>query len=54
MRFDVPCIGPQTLKICADAGISVLALEADKTLVLEQEAIESLIQKHRITVITTG
>ena len=33
MRFDIPCIGASTLEICAAARISVLALEAGKTLV---------------------
>jgi len=52
MRFDVPCIGPQTLETCAAARISVLALEAGKTLLLEQEKIEALAQKHRISIAT--
>jgi len=38
MRFDIPCIGAQTLDTCARAGISVLALEADKTLLLEKKS----------------
>ena len=28
MRFDIPCIGPQTLETCAAARIAVLAFEA--------------------------
>src|SRR5882762_6077794 len=28
MRFDIPCLGPQTLETCAAAGIAALALEA--------------------------
>src|SRR5207247_7919822 len=28
LRFDIPCIGPRTLEICASAGVAVLALEA--------------------------
>jgi DUF1009 family protein len=52
MRFDIPCIGPQTLETCAVAKISVLALEAGKTLMLEREAIEALIAKYRITLTT--
>ena len=52
MRFDIPCIGPQTLETCAVARISVLALEADKTLVLERDAVEALIAKYRITLTT--
>jgi hypothetical protein len=49
MRFDIPCVGPQTLETCAAVKISVLAVEAGKTLVLEQDAIEPLIARHHIT-----
>ena len=52
MRFDVPCIGPQTMETCATGRISVLALEAGKTLLLEQERMEDLAAKHRIAVTT--
>ncbi len=37
LRFDIPCLGPQTLETCAAAGISALAFEAGKSLLLEQE-----------------
>ena len=37
LRFDVPAIGPDTVPVCAAAGIAVLALEADKTLLLDRE-----------------
>ncbi len=36
LRFDVPAVGPQTPTVCREAGIAVLALEADKTLLLER------------------
>jgi DUF1009 family protein len=52
MRFDIPCIGPQTLEICAKSGVAVLALESGKTLLLECEACEALAKKNRITVTT--
>jgi UDP-2,3-diacylglucosamine hydrolase len=54
MRFDIPCVGPQTLEACAAARISVLALEAGKTLLLEQEACERLANKNRISLTTVG
>jgi UDP-2,3-diacylglucosamine hydrolase len=54
MRFDIPCIGPQTLKTCAASGISVLALESGRTLLLEQETCERLADKNRISVTTIG
>jgi DUF1009 family protein len=52
MRFDIPCIGPSTLEACAAAGISVLALQADRTLLLERKACEALAQKNRISLVT--
>jgi len=52
MRFDIPCIGPQTLQTCASSGIAVLALEPGNTLLLEQQACEKLANENRITVTT--
>lgn len=52
MRFDIPCVGIQTLETCAASGISVLALEAGKTLLLEREICETFAQKHKISVTT--
>jgi DUF1009 family protein len=52
LRFDIPCIGPKTIETCAAGKISVLALEAGKTLLLEHEACESLVKKNRISIVT--
>lgn len=52
MRFDIPCIGAQTLETCAAAGISVLALEAGKTLLLERDICEKLAAKNKISLTT--
>jgi DUF1009 family protein len=49
-RFDIPCIGPQTLEKCAEAQISVLAFEAGKSLLLEQETCKSLANKNKLCV----
>ena len=54
MRFDVPCIGPQTLETCAAARLRVLAIEAGRTLVLEQESVERLAHKEKISLVTVG
>lgn len=53
-RFDIPCVGPHTLEVCAAARLSVLALEAGKTLLLEQEACAELARKNKICVATVG
>jgi hypothetical protein len=53
-RFDIPCLGPQTLEACAGAHISVLAFEAGKSLILELDACERLAQGHKISLTTAG
>ncbi len=52
MRFDIPCIGRQTLESCAASKIAVLAVESSKTILLEHEEVESLSQANGITVTT--
>lgn len=52
MRFDIPCLGLQTLQVCAAARISVLALEPGKALLLEREACERVAKKDKISVTT--
>jgi DUF1009 family protein len=49
MRFDVPVIGPQTLDVCADAGVDVIVCETKKTLLLEVERLRQLAQEKQIT-----
>ena len=39
LRFDVPVIGPETIRIAAEANIRVLAVEASRTLLLEKDAL---------------
>jgi hypothetical protein len=53
-RFDIPCLGPQTLETCAAARISVLAFEAGKSLLLEPETCERLAKKNKIAVAAVG
>lgn len=48
MRFDVPVVGPQTIETCAAAGVTGIAIEAGKTLLLEKERIAGLCDKHQI------
>ena len=37
MRFDVPVIGPETVRIAAEANIRLIAVEAGRTLLLDKE-----------------
>jgi DUF1009 family protein len=48
LRFDIPCLGAQTIETCAEAGVSVLAFEGSKTLLLEREKVEALLARHKI------
>jgi len=52
LRFDIPCLGPQTLETCAAACILVLAFEAGKSLLLEQQTCELLAARHKICLTT--
>lgn len=54
LRFDIPCLGPQTLETCAGARIAALAFEAGKSLLLEQETCAQLARKHKLAVTTVG
>jgi DUF1009 family protein len=50
LRFDIPCLGPDTLGTCSAARIAVLAFEAEKSLLLEPAAFEQLANKQAISV----
>jgi DUF1009 family protein len=52
MRFDIPCIGLQTLETCVASGVAVLALESGKTLLLEREACAGLAKKNKLSLTT--
>lgn len=54
MRFDIPCLGPQTLEVCGTGKITVLALESGRTLLLEPEACEQLAKRRKIIVTTVS
>jgi len=41
LRFDLPTVGPDTLAALRDAGATALALDADRTLVLDRERFVS-------------
>jgi UDP-2,3-diacylglucosamine hydrolase len=49
-RFDVPVIGCETLEVASAAGVSIIAVEAGKTLLLEKEAIIALAAEKQITI----
>lgn len=53
LRFDIPCIGAQTVETCLTHRIAVLALEAGRTLLLEQEQIVARLRGQRFTLLAT-
>jgi UDP-2,3-diacylglucosamine hydrolase len=51
MRFDVPVIGVETIRVAAEAKLRVIAVEAGKTLLLEREAIAGLAVHSKLSII---
>ncbi|TWU23168.1 hypothetical protein Pla52o_27030 [Novipirellula galeiformis] len=51
MRFDVPTIGPQTVDRVAKAGGTVIAIEAGKTIVVEQDQTYADARQKGITIV---
>lgn len=50
-RFDLPALGPQTIKTMIKAGAVALVLEANKTLLFERGAMISLADEAGITIL---
>jgi DUF1009 family protein len=50
MRFDVPTIGIETLRTMAEAGGRVLAIESDKTIVVDQREVAEFADRHKIVI----
>jgi len=51
MRFDVPVIGLETIRICTEARLRVIAVEAGKTLLLERDSIVDLANRAKISIV---
>jgi len=51
MRFDVPVIGVETIRIAAEAKLRVIAVEARKTLLLERDMIVGLANRSTISIV---
>ncbi len=54
LRFDIPCLGAQTLETCAAVKIAVLAVEASRTLILDREQVERFAREQKIALTTVG
>lgn len=51
MRFDVPTIGMGTLESIVAAGARVLAIESDKTVLIDEPEVVAFANRHAITIV---
>ncbi len=51
MRFDVPTIGVQTIENLKKAGARVLAIEANKTIVIDQPDVLALADRYGLSIV---
>jgi len=51
MRFDVPCVGPETIRDLAENGGQCLVVEAGKTIVIDKPETIALANKLRISIL---
>lgn len=54
MRFDVPVVGPDTIRTASEAGVDVIAVEAGKTLILGRGEVESLCVRLKVSLLAMG
>lgn len=51
MRFDVPTIGLLTLQTMVEAGASCLAIEAGRTIIIDQPDVVRFADRHRLAIV---
>jgi DUF1009 family protein len=51
MRFDVPVIGVETVRIASESGVRVIAVEAGKTLLLERDAVAESAERSKMSLV---
>jgi DUF1009 family protein len=51
MRFDVPTIGVATIENLHRAGAKVLAIEADKTILLDRDEVIALADRYGLSIV---
>lgn len=54
MRFDVPTIGVGTLKTLVEAGGRVLAVEAKKTIVVDEPGVRAFARRHHVVLVAVN
>jgi DUF1009 family protein len=50
-RFDIPCVGPDTADVLRRSGVSALALEAGRTVLLDREEVKRKADAARVCII---
>lgn len=50
-RFDIPTVGPATLRVMAEAGLGCLALQAGWTLILHPEEFKAVAEEKNLAVV---
>ena len=53
MRFDVPVVGPATIRAMIEARASALSITALKTLLIDREEMLAIADKAKIAVVAT-
>jgi UDP-2,3-diacylglucosamine hydrolase len=51
MRFDMPAVGVETIKTMVEVKASVLAVEAEKTIVFDRKEMVRLADQHKIAIL---
>lgn len=54
MRFDVPVIGVETIRVAKDAKVRAIAVEAARTLILEKDKVLEMAGQAGITIVGRG
>jgi len=52
-RFDIPCIGPDTVDTLEECGVAVLAVEAGRSIVLNPDEVAQKADRARLCVVAT-
>ena len=50
LRFDIPCIGPETISIAAESKVRIVAVEAGKTLLLDRDQLAQRAEDARVSI----
>ncbi|MFO7955574.1 MAG: UDP-2,3-diacylglucosamine diphosphatase LpxI [Candidatus Brocadiia bacterium] len=53
-RFDIPCIGPETVEVLEESGVAVLAMEAGRTILLNPDEVAAKADRARLCIVATA